>query len=188
MGPNGCSRTLLAHGATSKVEACSCGTLHVTIGALTLRLDPNAASDIVETLTRAVVRHDHVNEDELRSTPPPPHDPSERELVYLAGEWEVRIFDGPRFRYFVERGLWHVQLWHPARRVSVLTPSALTQDSYEVYPIRGWKERASTARGAARLLAEEHALAFVDETVLANIERAFVTAPVELATTERVPS
>ena len=41
--------------------------------------------------------------------------------------------------YFAPRGLLHLQLWHPAARVSVLTPSRLTCDRYEVFPVRGWK-------------------------------------------------
>ena len=178
-----CTHVLLARGATCKVETCSCGTLHVTIGAVTLRIDRGSAVDIVETLARAVVVDAHPDLE-----PPPPHDPSERELVHVVGDWEVRLFDNPRFRYFVERGLWHVQLWHPARRISVLTPSSLTDNSYEVFPIRAWKERVPTSAGVRRLLARTYGLEFVDEAALASIERTFVTSPVELATLERVPS
>jgi hypothetical protein len=76
--------------------------------------------------------------------PPPPHDPTERELALTLDGWEARLFGERMFQYFVTRGLWHLQLWHPAARVSVLTPSRLTHGFYEAYPIARWKARAPT--------------------------------------------
>ena len=47
---------------------------------------------------------------------------------------ELRQFadDDPRTAYFARRGFAHVQLWHPERRVSVLTPSRLTGGNFEL--------------------------------------------------------
>ncbi len=49
-------RTLVAQGPLSQVEECSCGILHVTIGALTLRLQPDCVASLAETLTEATRR------------------------------------------------------------------------------------------------------------------------------------
>lgn len=57
------------------------------------------------------------------------------------GAWEIRVFSpsGTFHRYFRAHGMLHVQLWHPEAGVSLLTPSALTADQYEVFPFAGWK-------------------------------------------------
>ncbi len=75
--------------------------------------------------------------------PPPPHDPTERVLVGHVDDWEVRDFaaDDPRYRYLLPRGFGHLQLWHPEARLSILTPSRLTRDRYEAFPVVGWKRR-----------------------------------------------
>jgi hypothetical protein len=41
---------LLAEGPLSNVTTCSCGSVHLTIGALTLRLEPGAAESLWITL------------------------------------------------------------------------------------------------------------------------------------------
>lgn len=66
--------------------------------------------------------------------PPPPHDPRERERIATAGPWEVLQFaaDDSRIRYFAPRRMLHLQLWHPGRRISILTPSLITDGLYEV--------------------------------------------------------
>jgi hypothetical protein len=182
-----CHRTLIAEGEVCRVEQCGCGTLHLTLGALTLRLEPAAIADVARTLARALeaLRTHGPSARPPNEAPPPPHDPSERELAQVLGDWEVRIFGDGKFRYFVERGLWHVQLWHPGARVSVLTPSRLTRDAYEVYPSRGWKARAATHAEVARLVSEEHGVSFVDEAALAAIERIFVHAPIAFSESPR---
>ena len=114
--------------------------------------------------------------------PPAPHDPRERELAMLADGWEVRVFGGRKFQYFVGRGFLHVQLWHPEERISILTPSRLTCGFYEVFPVLDWKARAadhdrlaqifSTLRTKARLPPRARLLtverAFVDDIVRAT--------------------
>jgi hypothetical protein len=181
----GCRRSLLARGDCCHVETCSCGTFHVTLGALTLRLDAQAMADVKDTLARALAMNDRTSGD---AGPPPPHDPCERELVHAIDEWEVRIFDESRFQYFVERGLWHLQLWHPRSNVSVLTPSRLTANAYEVFPIAGWKQRAHDPKTVRALVDREHAIAFLDDASLGVIEQAFVRSPIDLATKKRQAS
>ena len=89
---------------------------------------------------------------EAPSWPPPPHDPRERELALTIGGWEVRLFGGRMFAYFVTRGLWHMQLWHPVARISILTPSRLTRGCYEAFPIAGWKTQAPDYPSLVRLI------------------------------------
>jgi hypothetical protein len=45
-----CARRVLAAGEQCVLEQCSCGALHVTIGAITLRLGPGTVGDIAQTL------------------------------------------------------------------------------------------------------------------------------------------
>lgn len=42
-----CSREILARSPIGSVERCTCGALHLSIGALSLRLDPNVLRAIV---------------------------------------------------------------------------------------------------------------------------------------------
>jgi len=91
---------------------------------------------------------------------PPPHDPRERDLVLASGEWEVRIFSGRKFQYFVTRGFWHLQLWHPDARVSLLSPSRLTHGFYEALTATNWKIQAATYEAllpACRMPPSSHA-------------------------------
>lgn len=106
--------------------------------------------------------------------PPPPHDPREREHVITMSGWEVRIFGEHKFQYFVRHGFWHLQLWRPESRVSVLTPSRLTCDLYEVLPIAAWKGRALKYPELAQLVRDEHRLELPREMVLLELERALV--------------
>jgi hypothetical protein len=52
-----CTRRRLAEGGLASVDVCSCGTLQVHIGALSLRLDEGALSELVATLGHALERH-----------------------------------------------------------------------------------------------------------------------------------
>lgn len=49
-----CQRETLAYGPLCAVEVCACGSLHVTIGALTLRFTPEAAGVLTATLVAAM--------------------------------------------------------------------------------------------------------------------------------------
>ncbi|HEX7666109.1 MAG TPA: hypothetical protein VF407_16390 [Polyangiaceae bacterium] len=106
--------------------------------------------------------------------PPSPHDPRERTLALRVEGWEVRLFEGRKFQYFVTHGLWHVQLWNPSARVSILTPSALTFDRYEAFPIAGWKKRADDYASLARLFAGRTDVKLPTRVQLASIERGLV--------------
>ena len=48
-----CARRHLASGDFSLIEQCSCGSVHVTIGAITLRIAPTALSDLAAVLASA---------------------------------------------------------------------------------------------------------------------------------------
>ncbi|WP_437730786.1 hypothetical protein [Sorangium sp. So ce1335] len=106
--------------------------------------------------------------------PPPPHDPRERELALVVAGWEVRLFGGRKFEYFVARGFWHLQLWHPEARVSVLTPSRLTRGLYEAYPIANWKAQAPDYDKLAALLGGLFAARLPDASAVLRLERALI--------------
>ncbi|WP_438004112.1 hypothetical protein WME89_35480 [Sorangium sp. So ce321] len=106
--------------------------------------------------------------------PPPPHDPRERELALVVAGWEVRLFGGRRFEYLVTRGFWHLQLWHPEARVSVLTPSRLTRGLYEAYPIANWKAQAPDYEKLAALLGGLFAARLPEASAVLRLERALV--------------
>jgi hypothetical protein len=94
----------------------------------------------------------------LPPSPPPPHDPRERVLVATAGAFEVRAFppSDPKHAYFAARALLHLQLWHPSAGVSLLTPSRLTRNAYELFPVDGWKRAVRSAEDARRLARYAH--------------------------------
>lgn len=73
--------------------------------------------------------------------PPPPHDPNERVWLAELGTWQLRGHaPGGRFqRWLQAHGMGHLQLWHPERRISILTPSRLTLGRWELFPVHGWK-------------------------------------------------
>jgi len=48
-----CHRQLLARHVFGSVELCVCGAAHLTIGAITLRLAPEAIGDLAELLRQA---------------------------------------------------------------------------------------------------------------------------------------
>ncbi|WP_437686139.1 hypothetical protein [Sorangium sp. So ce176] len=106
--------------------------------------------------------------------PPPPHDPRERELALVVAGWEVRLFGGRKFEYFVARGFWHLQLWHPEARVSVLTPSRLTRGLYEAYPIANWKAQAPDYDKLAALLDGLSTARLPEASAVLRLERALV--------------
>ena len=106
--------------------------------------------------------------------PPPPHDPRERELAMRLGEWDIRLFGNRKFQYFVTRGFWHLQLWHPAARISVLSPSRLTCGFYEAYPIANWKAQAPNYDGLVSLIAGTHGPPLPTTAEIKRAEKALV--------------
>ncbi len=108
--------------------------------------------------------------------PPPPHDPTERVLITHLEGWEVRDFalDDSRYGYFLRHGFLHLQLWHPARGVSLLTPSRLTSDQYEVFPLAGWKRRHADWSALRSQVLREHAVLLPSLVELRAIDRWFV--------------
>ncbi|MEM6930381.1 MAG: hypothetical protein AAF602_25820, partial [Myxococcota bacterium] len=66
----------------------------------------------------------------------PLHDPASRCLIDdTPSGWQVlgHAFNTDRHAYFAPRGMLHLQWWFPARRVSVVTPSRLTEGRFEVW-------------------------------------------------------
>lgn len=63
------------------------------------------------------------------------HALAERVAFAALGEWEVRRHPESKAQhaYFAPRGFLHLQLWHSRARVSVLTPSRLTNDRFEIW-------------------------------------------------------
>lgn|GEM_PF-2928814 len=62
------------------------------------------------------------------------HDPSERVCVHEERGWELRAFarNDLRFGWLASRGLLHLQLWHPGREVSILTPCQLSEGTFMI--------------------------------------------------------
>ncbi len=49
-----CSQQLVARGRGCMVSRCSCGNIHLNLGALTLRLDRDELAELARTLGQAV--------------------------------------------------------------------------------------------------------------------------------------
>lgn len=118
----------------------------------------------------------------LPSTPlPAAHDPQGRVLLTsLPGDWEVRALDtrDRRFGYCMQRGLWHVQLWHHHARCSVLTPSRFTLGRYDVFHAPSWNRAFVDERAVERALEGRAPLAGalvveVWERFVRDVERAW---------------
>lgn len=65
----------------------------------------------------------------------PLHDPSDRVAIgALDHGWQVRAFapNDRRFVYCVPRRMFHLQLWHEGGQISVITPSRLTCERFEL--------------------------------------------------------
>lgn len=107
--------------------------------------------------------------------PPAPHHIGDRKIVAELDGWMVRAFPtGDRkFDYLRARGFLHLQLWHPDARVSVLTPSDLTDGLFEIFPVAGWKARTSAASVRA-LVAREHRVELLSLTRIAAITEWYV--------------
>jgi hypothetical protein len=65
----------------------------------------------------------------------PLHDPDDRVLLAELGAWQLRQFaeHDSRLAYFAAKGFAHVQLWHAASRISIVSPSKLTGGNFEVW-------------------------------------------------------
>ena len=106
------------------------------------------------------------------------HDPVPRVILHEEDGWQIRIHprncdDHPARAAL---GRLHLQLWHPARSVSVLLPSAATEHQYEVFPIEDTSERLSSFEEVCRLLADVHDLAPPDQARITELRAWFVLA------------
>ncbi|MGB0911211.1 MAG: hypothetical protein ACPGYT_12680 [Nitrospirales bacterium] len=110
--------------------------------------------------------------------PPPPHDPRERKCIGHIDQWEARIFSQTesKHHYFAKRGLLHIQLWHPHLHISILTPSRLTANYYEIFPIQGNKISVCCLDTVNNLLHDFYQLSHLDPLTIRFTERYFVLA------------
>ena len=67
--------------------------------------------------------------------PPQPHDPSERVCLSEFGDWSLWSIPRniPEYIDIVRSGGLHMQLFHSGANVSILTPSSLTNNHYELW-------------------------------------------------------
>jgi hypothetical protein len=49
-----CERRRLAERGSFNVDECDCGAIHLTLGCLTLRLDPSAYGELVEAIAESL--------------------------------------------------------------------------------------------------------------------------------------
>jgi hypothetical protein len=108
-----------------------------------------------------------------RGWPPPPHDPRERVSLCHMDGWEVLAFrvGGVKHNYFAPRGMLHLQLWHAHSGVSVLTPSRLTLQRYEAYPIADWKFAHASLRSVRGLVRSTHGVELPVDAAIRALER-----------------
>ena len=62
-GPDGCRTLRVAHSELVAVDRCSCGTLSVHLGPMTLRVRPEGLGSIIETLAAALRANEQINAD-----------------------------------------------------------------------------------------------------------------------------
>ncbi|MCG8554672.1 MAG: hypothetical protein MJD61_05190 [Proteobacteria bacterium] len=67
---HGCRQTRLAQGAVAAVDMCECGMIQLHVGAITLRLEPRALSELLATLGQAVAEHDRTSASEQPAAVP----------------------------------------------------------------------------------------------------------------------
>jgi len=52
-----CPTLRLAHGDVATVDMCSCGTLRLNLGAITVRMTPQALSSLLQTVSESLATH-----------------------------------------------------------------------------------------------------------------------------------
>ena len=55
----GCEKRRLAECGTFKIDACDCGIVHLTIGCLTLRLEPAAYGELANAIDESLRKLNH---------------------------------------------------------------------------------------------------------------------------------
>jgi hypothetical protein len=94
-------------------------------------------------------------------------------LITRVDGWDVRDFAHQDLRraYLSASGFAHLQLWHPEARVSVLTPSRLTGDRFEAFPIAGWKRATRDYAELAALIEDAHGVRLLSRTIVEAVLR-----------------
>jgi hypothetical protein len=109
----------------------------------------------------------------------PLHAPDDREFLTRADGWEVRVFGerDARYAYFARKQMLHLQLLHRAFGVSVLTPSKLTGDRWELHVEHAPRSRFATRAEIERVLQHVFAARLPNPVTLAGLEFWFVRIP-----------
>lgn len=107
--------------------------------------------------------------------PPFPHDPRDRCWIYETRGWHIRMLavNDPRRRSCVARGLLHLQLWHVEQQVSILTPSNMTNGSFECWK-GGQRARLCGYPHLMQFMAQEFGLRLPCYGVVQHFENLFV--------------
>ncbi len=111
--------------------------------------------------------------EKISSQWPPPHNPTERTRIGRIDEWEVRVFpqNDTQHPYFKQNGFLHLQLWHPTWMLSVLTPSRLTDNFYEIFPFQKGKLQICCLTNVNTILQHHLEAPGIDPPVLQLMER-----------------
>ncbi len=64
-----CERRTLSQSSVTLVEACACGIIHITLGAISLRFHPEAARSLCLTLNEALEQVGAIEETQLSGFP-----------------------------------------------------------------------------------------------------------------------
>ena len=70
-----CERRTLSQSSAAQIEACACGIIHITLGAVTLRFHPEAARSLCLTLNEALAQIGALEEAHLSGIPLNPGSP-----------------------------------------------------------------------------------------------------------------
>lgn len=86
------------------------------------------------------------------------HDPTQRAVALVHGDWEVRVLrrSAPRYRRLLRQGGLHVQLWNSSRRISVVTPCALSGQCFEVCAAGGLPTRVAKPKDLRTAVADRY--------------------------------
>ena len=88
---------------------------------------------------------------------PPPHNPKDRVIIAHLKQWQLLQYppNDPKLAYLKLRRIIQLQLWLPLEQLSIITPSRLTNNLYEIFPIYDWKKSVASY-SEVRTLVESH--------------------------------
>lgn len=82
------------------------------------------------------------------------HNPEPRHEIEKINGWSIRSnhWDQPAYATTLGQGGFHIQLWHEEKRISVLTPSAMTASHFEILIGCGCRHRVGCMQGVELFL------------------------------------